>query len=259
MFWPYVLGSFEVAHAKCRSDTSNGASRQYWDQGVALYAGSQVQAGKGSGSSLFALAERLCPAFGKCVKNRAPINTELFEMFRAGQQNLNAGQCDAVKGGVDTIKSLMMVPLIQGALLSVYAIDKGGHDSYPGSHDDNYRTEHAIGDAAAFGSAMFPFMIKCSEGNGQIVENDMFPQGSKQASLHVVQAAFERCYTSFDIDSSKWIGEIEPNPSPTPKALSPNPPPRASQGSSESSRSQSSSSSGNTVALTIVSLCRACV
>lgn len=226
---------------------------------MALYAGSQVQAGKGSGSSLFALAERLCPAFGKCVKNRAPINTELFKMFRAGQQNLNAGQCDAVKGGVDTIKSLMMVPLIQGALLSVYAIDKGGHDSYPGSHDNHY-PEYAIGDAAAFGSAMFPFVIKCSEGNGQIVENDMFPQGSKQASFHVVQAAFERCYTSFDIDS-KWIGEIEPNPSPTPKALSPNPPSRPSQeGSSEPSRSQSSSSSsGNTVALIIVSLCRACV
>ncbi|EJK46754.1 hypothetical protein THAOC_34562 [Thalassiosira oceanica] len=261
VFWPYVLGSFEVAHAKCRvGDTSNSASRQYWDQGVALYAGEQVQTGKGSGSSLFALAEALCPVFGKCGENRAPINTELFEMFRAGQDNLNAGKCDAVKGGVEKIKSLMMVPLIQGALLSVYAIDKGGHDSYPGSHDSFY-PEDALGEAAAFGSAMFPFMIKCSEGDGQIVENDMFPQRSKNASLSVVQAAFERCYTSFNIDS-KWIGEIvekdaKPNPSPTPmpKALLPNPPSPTSQGSSESVRSQSSptssSSSGNTAALIV--------
>ena len=162
VFWPYVLGSFEVAHAKCRvGDTSNSASRQYWDQGVALYSGSQVQAGKGGGTSLFALAEALCPVFGKCAENRAPINTELFEMFRSGNDNLNAGQCDAVKEDVEKIKSLMMVPLIQGALLSVYAIDKGGHDSYPGSHD-SYYPEDAIGEAAAFGVSAFDYELVMS-------------------------------------------------------------------------------------------------
>ena len=198
VFWPHVVSSFEIAYDMCKEEAgTNGVSVEWWDRAVALYGGSEVMSSKSEGSLLYALANDMSKSFGV-----TSVNVNLFEKFSDGRRNLTDGDCDRVRTDLEEIISLMLVPLIQGSLRAMHAVDGAGGNAIEdgGGAGGDMSGASALGQAAAFGAIMLPMVQDCSPGNAAIVYRDMVPgAGPGDGSYAVVRAALERCYRKFRV------------------------------------------------------------
>ncbi|EJK53819.1 hypothetical protein THAOC_26663 [Thalassiosira oceanica] len=209
VFWPHVVASFEIAYDGCTEEGGagpNAFSLGWWDRAVALYGGSEVMSSMSEGSLLYALANDMSKSFG--VES---INANLFGKFSDGRRNLVDGDCDAVRTDLEEIISLMLVPLIQGSLRAMQAVDAAGGNAIEdgGGEGADMSGASALGQAAAFGAIMLPMVHDCSPGNAAIVYRDMVPGGGPgDGSYAVVRAALERCYRKFDVKCD-WVGGVD--------------------------------------------------
>jgi hypothetical protein len=130
--WMYVIRKFEDAIDDCSTCTSecnsfslNSGSVHAWDEGVAFYSGSLEGTDAGgniAGKMVYRLAEKRCANFCTCgldgtqTSGTSQVNHALFPLFAEGARLLERGECTAVRPVVDSIVSLMTVPLVQGSL-----------------------------------------------------------------------------------------------------------------------------------------------
>eukprot|EP01083_Nonionella_stella_P118227 352898_1 len=71
------------------------------------------------GYLIFMLAKRMCVHFGTCSSsNNAMINERIINLFYAGQGEVETGACIPLAGTIKEIENALVVPLIQGTLLS---------------------------------------------------------------------------------------------------------------------------------------------
>ncbi|KAL7543689.1 hypothetical protein ACHAXR_012997 [Thalassiosira sp. AJA248-18] len=182
--WMNVVGLLEMSAATCQTSSDNASQVAEWDKAVALYTGSVARQDGTGGYFLFTLAQVECYKFGLCKKgDPAPVNAKIFNKFVAGKSDLLDGNCSSAKDAAGKIKGLMTVPLVQGVIRAMYAMD---------IHDDFQETTQGMG--AAFAAALLPLVNACSEGNAYIMHNDMTPGKALKGSYEVVRAALERSY-----------------------------------------------------------------
>ena len=193
----YVVGCLEKAAAHCIVSVSNEEQVADWDKAVALYTGSEARASGNGGHFVYSLAQVECTKFGTCKKgDLAPANANIFDLFVNGKEHLLKGNCADAKEHAAKIKALMTIPLAQGVLRTMYALDL---------QDDFQETTQ--GQGAAFAAAILPLVNKCNKGNADIIHNDLAPGEARSGSYEVVKAAFERSYDCLGI-TCKDVGGL---------------------------------------------------
>jgi len=200
--WVYVLGLLETAANNCQISQEAGANDEQiaiWDKAVALYTGSEARESGAHGHFIYTLAQVECYKFGTCKKEeRAPVNSNIYDRFADGKRHLLNGNCDKLVGYVVEIKGLMTVPLVQGVLRAMYAMDV---------QDDFQETTQGMG--AAFAAAVVPLVHACSEGNADLIHNDLAPGNAIKGSYEVVRHALERSYECLGIKCEDIGGLVD--------------------------------------------------
>jgi hypothetical protein len=139
-----------------------------------------------------------CVKFGTCKKgDRAPVNTMIFDKFNDGKKYLIEGACAGAKTSANQIKVLMTIPIIQGLIRAVYALDV-----------QNDFQETTQGMAAAYAAGLLPLVSKCNEGNAVVIYTDLKPGNSLVGSYEVVKASLERSYECLGINCEHVGGLI---------------------------------------------------
>lgn len=136
-----TLAELDSAVAECDKSGGSASTLELWDGGAAFYIGSQegqLPGGQSGGQSLFGLAKQLCDFFGTCEPEpkNAQINEVIVQGLLFGSENLKAGKCDEVRTLLqNSIKPVLLVPLLQGALLSAVQLVTPdlGYDGVMGS------------------------------------------------------------------------------------------------------------------------------
>ena len=157
---------------------------------MAIYTGSEPRENGIGGYFIYSLVKNECVKFGTCRKgDMAPVNTIVFDSFINGKEELLVGNCQEAKDHANSIKTLMIVPIIQGLIRAVYALDV---------QNDFQETTQGMG--AAYASAILPLVSKCNEGNAVVIYNDLKPGNSLKGSYEVVKASLERSYECLGIN-----------------------------------------------------------
>ena len=167
----YVIRQMEYALDECKDGDLQGNvnSASAWDEAVAFYVGSSEGVdGKGDGILLYDLADKLCINFRTCgeFSNSAlgpsSVNLQIIRAFKAGQNDLRTGQCDAARLRKEEIETLMVIPLIQGTLRYAYIRDY-----------DLVETEAQDAAGAVFAAAVLPLVYACSANDAQVLYDSM--------------------------------------------------------------------------------------
>jgi len=193
--WMYVVGLLEKAAHNCNTSSDNADQIANWDKAVALYTGSEAREDgngntEGTGFFPYTMTQVECYKFGTCKKgDLSPTNMRIFEIFNNGKENLSSGSCTLVENNARVIKELMTVPLVQGVMRSMYALD---------NQDDSQETTQGM--ATAFAGAVLPLVNECSEGSAYTIHSDIMPGKATSGSYEVIKAAFERNYKCLGIN-----------------------------------------------------------
>lgn len=126
------ISSLEALHFAVNQCDSNSATAiTAWDGGAALLIGSiegeEVDVTGGSsrknGYFMYSLSKLICNHFDTCIADGtdSEINKQLLEKLTQGQTAIQDGLCRDAEQGLESIKSLLVVPLIQSIL---YYVDK---------------------------------------------------------------------------------------------------------------------------------------
>jgi len=197
--WMYVIREFEDAIHDCHADciNCNDPPVHAWDEGVAFYTGSLVDPdGAEQGVMPYALAEKRCQNFRTCgpkgisLTGKSNVNIKLGEQFVLAQHKLLVGECSVVPPILNTITSLMTVPLIQGTLRYAHKME------YRAKPYDTQRKEAAEG--ATFAAAVLPMVHHCSAADASIIYDNM-GLGASSTDFEAVKDAFERNYRCLNI------------------------------------------------------------
>lgn len=178
-----------------------------WDQGAAFLIGS-IEGTKANGTHdgymFYDLAQEHCRDFGTCLPDNTGvvINDRLISLLYTGRGALLSNSCGSVRKAVNSISSLLLVPVIQGALSSAVKISKSR-----GSDADVYRAE-----SFAYSRALLPLVAASDRGASQKIEMFLgFPgPSSTRQTVSEVFSAFAKVYPDMNVDC-ELIGTIDGN------------------------------------------------
>ena len=224
--WMYAIREFEDAIDDCTNGdlTANGGSSgpvHAWDEGVAFYVGSAMNAddvaGGASGTTLtqlsskgflaYSLANKRCKNFKTCgydgnsAVGEAKVNVELWNLFSEGQRKLLVGQCGDVVSVKNRIAQKMTVPLIQGTLRYAYKQSTTTASNPPKEK----------GEGAIFAAAVLPQVHACNPAAAKAIYDNMNINNNGAVDFNAVKAAFEGCYATMGVTCAEvgglWDGE----------------------------------------------------
>jgi len=189
--WMHVIIKMRDAVELCKSFSDDQKQQKevpIWDNAVATYRGMGGSAG-GKLGQLYHLANDYCALFGTCTSGEgntegvAQVNDRIYVQFNAGKQHLLDGKCSDAQTASEQAAHLMIIPLIQGLLYHTYELD----------HYDEKR-EIVQGEAAAFLHSILPLVSACSQGNAQMVYNQVKVGNGKLASFEALKTSLEGQY-----------------------------------------------------------------
>lgn len=188
-----VVRKMEDAITNCEKKGSKPNTLD-WDEAVAFYTGSlEGTDGSGEGHLLHQLADDRCANFHTCGANadkdsgHAKVNHEIFQQFKLGQRNLQAGNCGEVQINKDLIEKRMIIPMIQGALRYAH-IQSNGETA----------TEKANAEGATFAAAVLPVVHSCNPKDAEIIYNNM-KLGATSTNFGHVKNSFQATYKCMGI------------------------------------------------------------
>lgn len=166
-----------------------------WDKAVAYYTGSLSSvSSSGTGRLLYALADEQCSYFKTCssdgqqTSGEAYVNDRIFQLFREGQSNILAGNCQEATVQKQLVASLMRIPLIQGTLRYSHLL------AYAEEYD---AVNGATG--AAFALSVLPVVYGCDEDAASVIYENLKPQSNPRVDFVSIKRAFERSYKCMNI------------------------------------------------------------
>lgn len=191
--WMYVVREFEDALddcAKgCATDQCNANKVNAWDEGVAFYVGSlEGSDGSGEGVLQYALADDLCQEFKTCgakgidTTGTSQVNHKVYEQFDIGLELLLREECEATRSHKNRLAELMIVPLVQAVLRSVYL---------------DTPTEAEKGQGVAYAATLLPFVHGCNPSDANIIYRNMAYNGKRDFAA--VKLALESSYKCIGI------------------------------------------------------------
>ncbi len=178
-----------------------------WDQGAAFMIGS-IEGTKTNGTHdgymLYDLAQEYCKEFGTCLpdKTGVVVNDRLISLLYTGRGALLSNSCGTVRKAVNGISSLLLIPMIQGALSSALKISKSR-----GAEADVHRAE-----AYVYSRALLPLVAAVDWGASQKIDTFLgFPgPSSTRQTVSEVFLAFAKVYPGMNVDC-EMIGTIDGN------------------------------------------------
>jgi hypothetical protein len=244
--WMYVIREMEDAvddcQEGCTKETCNDDPVNAWDEAVAFYTGSQQgKDGTTSGYLVYTLANKRCENFKTCGDNgdllegTSKVNSDIFQLFKLGQQNFLSGKCSEAKTQKDRIAQLMAVPLVQGTIRYAYLTSSSQKDV-----DEKSKAEGAV-----FAASVLPIVHACNPDDAQTIYENM-GVGSPAADFAAVKQAFERNYGCMGISCSDVGGLYDETTSSYYSGTGP-----CAGESSSSSSSSSSNSNAVTIGVTV--------
>ena len=215
--WMYAVREFEDAiddcstcTAECNDFSVNSGSVHAWDEGVAFYTGTlegTALGGSSGGKLVYRLAEKRCANFGTCgfagdaTSGTAKVNLDLFPLFAEGARLLERGECSAVRPVVDSIVSLMTVPLVQGSLRYAYKIGEVPSD----------RSQKNAAEGAVFAASVLPMVYYCNPASALVIESNqkfgLYDAGT-YPDFAAVKLAFEETYACLGITCDQ-VGALQ--------------------------------------------------
>ena len=111
------------------SDNDIHDKTQRWDIAAAYIVGS-IDSNNGDngdntlgGQLLFDLGKRFCKDFGTCSNGFATVNDRIMSLLQTGQAHIVGKKCKDLKTVVNDIEKLLIVPLIQGIIVTASGSD----------------------------------------------------------------------------------------------------------------------------------------
>ena len=203
--WMEIIFLMEDAVGKCSDPFTPDEPISSWDRAVAYYTGSlegESSGGMDSGVMQKALANKFCKIFKTCgmrhdsVTGEAFVNTEILRLFKGGKNELIDGySCSGARKSKSSIRNMMLVPLIQGALLN-------GYLQY--TLDDDFERDESAG--ATFAAAILPLIDSCSPEDAKTVHS-LLATEKRGTDFPKLKATLERNYRCLEV-SCKHIGGI---------------------------------------------------
>lgn len=189
----YAIREMEDALDDCKEscviESCNDDPVHAWDEAVAFYTGSlQGWDGSGAGKLTYNLAEKRCQNFKTCGENAdstsgtANINLQIFEEFSIGKAKIAQGRCGSTRAQKEAIETMMIVPLVQGALRYTW---KTANEPY----NEVFEAERV-----AFALAVLPIVASCDKIAAKKIADYVDVGPKDNIDYPSVKAAFESTY-----------------------------------------------------------------
>jgi len=196
----YTIHELESSVKACLKNQTNplpdGESTvKGWDEGWAFYAGSSIGTdGENAENGWFqyTLANKRAEDF---AMEGESINAQILTKFRAGQEALIDGDCEAAEDLKSEIVNLMKVPLVQGMLRYAYRADPNAGFADAGAKE--------WAEGWAFTAAILPWVDEASSKTADLlVRNFGLQQDSPmQDGYREIFSAMDGIYSDMGIDS----------------------------------------------------------
>ena len=188
------------------ADFRTSGSSEAWDRGAALLIGSLEGTqtnGTTDGYMYYDLAQEYCLEFGTCVDETAGVgvNDRLVSLLYTGRGAGISKSCRGLQKAADEISSLLLVPVIQGALISAIRLSSSNSDAAL-SRAEGY----------VYSRAVLPLVYEANRGAADKIDSQLgFPgPSSTRNTASDVFSAFARVYPQMNVDC-ELIGEASGN------------------------------------------------
>ena len=119
--------------------------------------------GTSGGQLLFNLGKRTCEDFGTCSNGFAKVNDGIISLLETGKSYLVGNKCNGLKSTVKDIEKLLLVPLVQGLILSA-----ARSDVLEGS-----TTSQAFAEGFVFANSILPIVDRANSRSASIISQNM--------------------------------------------------------------------------------------
>jgi hypothetical protein len=207
MYFGVLQAAYEAVSDCAPSSTTRssiGSTTNAWDKTAAMLVGSLEGTetdGSPEGYFFHSLAQEHCEEFGTCgsVKNAAEVNLRLINLLYSGRGAVLGNSCAALRKITGELADLLLIPTIQGALMSAINLSKSG------SKNNIHRAE-----AYVYSRALLPLVTDVDRDAAATIEKnlgDLAPNSEKQIASEVF-SAFAKVYPGMGVDC-KLIGSTK--------------------------------------------------
>jgi len=196
------------AVADCEVGDPNAETLAAWDRAFAYIVGSIEKSQEFGdkqfgGQLLYGLAKEYCWDFDTCPDGYPMTNDALLSQFINGQTSIRAESCKGLRTVVEDIDSILLVPVIQGAVHAAIEIESVPAQSYI---EDTAK-------AYSFGKTILPYASQIDEDAEETINTNMvdsFERNNKpiESGIDTVLDAFRTVIHGLSVDCSD-IGTIE--------------------------------------------------
>lgn len=167
----YAIRAFFKAYDNCNDDRVTAEA--FWDLGVAVLVGSlEGDTATGisgdNGLSWYGLGKLNCPLF-QCGDGESlnPVyNRRMMENINFGRDKIRSGHCnEALRNKISAMESLLVTPLLQGALFNTYA---------RATANTQASRDKAFAQAYVYGKAILPFLNVANKADANVINESLF-------------------------------------------------------------------------------------
>eukprot|EP00980_Cylindrotheca_fusiformis_P024658 scaffold12195_cov126-Cylindrotheca_fusiformis.AAC.2 len=184
---------------------SSGGQTDAWDRAAAFLIGSLEGTepnGSAEGYLFYSLAQEHCMAFGTCDDPNATVevNQRLIKLLYSGRGAVLGNSCNGLRKVADELSSLLLVPTIQGALITSIRLTGTKPLSKPIRRAEAY----------VYSRALLPIVDDIDRDASSVIEEnlgDRSPASTKQIASHVF-SAFAKVYPGMGVDC-ELIGKTD--------------------------------------------------
>ena len=157
MYFAALQNAYEAVNVCSERTVQSTQSSDSWDRVAALLIGSlegTEKNGTSEGYMFYDLGQEHCVEFGTCVDDTTAVdfNEELVSLLYTGRGASQSSSCRALEKAADELSSLLLIPVIQGALSASATLSK----------EDNLEKR---AEAYVYGRALVPFVRKRDAAN----------------------------------------------------------------------------------------------
>lgn len=198
MYFGALQSAYE-AILECSSTAAlrSAGSSDSWDQAAAMLIGhleGTETNGTAEGYMYYDLAQEHCKSFGTCQEDNTgvAVNDELISLLYSGRGAVLGNSCGGLRKAAGEISTLLLVPAIQGALISSIRLSESG--------DLNAALHRA--EAYVYSRALLPLVDDANRNAATTIDNYLgfpAPQSTKQTASEVF-SAFAKVYPQLGVD-----------------------------------------------------------
>jgi hypothetical protein len=158
--------------------------------------------GSAEGYLFYSLAQEHCEAFGTCEDDTATVevNQRLIDLLYSGRGAFLGNSCNSLRKVADELSTLLLVPAIQGALITSIRLSNNVVAKSPLRRAEAY----------VYSRALLPYVDDINRDAASVIDKnlgDRAPASEKQIAAEVF-SAFANVYIGMGVDC-ELIGETD--------------------------------------------------